>query len=338
VYVTAPYSDHLDESGRPDRYSAIPSRKVQIFGLGYRVPLYELGDSLDFTAGTSNVNSGTVANIFSITGAGSLLGARYNWNLRKFENYEHRLVLSLDWRSYDNKGIRTTGPGSTATQLIPDVTVHPWGVTYVGTYRQQEMESGWSLGFFKNIGGGNDGGSDDFCKANLRVSGEFCASSRYEVWKWSFYVNQTLLRHERPAHQGHAHSGRAVRYRRRRLGARLPRAGNLRRLGLPRHGRAVHAGLREQNLGRGLPHARAGVHGLGPRGEESPASFRELLAEHRELGLRPARLPRDQHGVPHRLRLRARPERPAIDQPAHHELVADSRQLLLHILTTCLRC
>jgi len=192
VYVTAPYSDHVDESGRPDRYSAIPSRKVQIFGLGYRVPLYELGDSLDFTAGTSNVNSGTVANIFSITGAGSLLGARYNWNLRKFENYEHRLVLSLDWRSYDNKGIRTTGPGSTAQQLIPDVTVHPWGVTYVGTYRQQEMESGWSLGFFKNIGGGNDGGSDDFCKANLRVSGEFCASSRYEVWKWSLYVNQTL--------------------------------------------------------------------------------------------------------------------------------------------------
>jgi hemolysin activation/secretion protein len=189
VYVTAPYSDHVDESGRPDRYSLVPSRKVQIFGLGYRLPLYQLGDSLDFTFGSSNVNSGTVANIFSITGAGTVLGARYTWNLPKFENYEHRFIFSLDWRSYDNKGIRVT---DTATQLIPDVTVHPWGVTYAGAYRQQDMESGWSLGFFKNIGGGNDGGSEDFCKANLRQSGEFCASSRYEIWKWSFYVNQSL--------------------------------------------------------------------------------------------------------------------------------------------------
>jgi hemolysin activation/secretion protein len=192
VYVTAPYSDHLDESGRPDRYSAAPSRKVQIYGLGYRLPLYQWGDSLDFTFGNSNVNSGTVANIFSITGAGTVLGARYNWNLRKLENYDHRLVFSLDWRSYDNKGVRTTGPGSTATQLIPDVTVHPWGITYVGTYRYPDMESGWSLGFFKNIGGGNDGSSEDFCKANLRVNGDYCASSNYEIWKWSFYINQQL--------------------------------------------------------------------------------------------------------------------------------------------------
>ena len=192
VYVTAPYSDHTDESGRPDRYSLVPSRKVQIYGLGYRLPLYQWGDSLDFTFGHSNVNSGTVANIFSITGAGTVFGARYTWNLQKFENYEHRLIFSLDWRSYDNKGIRTTGPGSTATQLIPDVTVHPWGITYAGAYRQQDMESGWSLGFFKNIGGGSDGSSEDFCKPNLRQNGDYCASSRYELWKWSFYVSQSL--------------------------------------------------------------------------------------------------------------------------------------------------
>jgi hemolysin activation/secretion protein len=191
VYVTAPYSDHLDESNRPDRYSIVPSRKVQIFGLGYRVPIYEWGDSVDFTFGYSNVNSGTVANIFSITGSGTVLGARYNWNLPKYENYEQRLVFSLDWRSYDNKGIRAIGTGSPA-QLIPDVTVHPWGITYVGTYRQQDMESGFSLGFYKNIGGGNDGSSEDFCKANLRVNGDFCANSSYELWKWSFYVSQSL--------------------------------------------------------------------------------------------------------------------------------------------------
>jgi hemolysin activation/secretion protein len=189
VYVTAPYADHVDESGRPDRYSLIPSRKVQIYGLGYRVPIYEWGDSVDVLFGYSNVNSGTVANIFNITGSGTIAGARYTANLRKLGDYEHRLIFSLDWRSYDNKGVRIVG---TTTQVVPDVTVHPVGFTYAGTYRQQEMETGFSLGFFKNIGGGNDGGSEEFCKTNLRQSGDYCASSRYEIWKWSFYVNQVL--------------------------------------------------------------------------------------------------------------------------------------------------
>ncbi len=190
VYVTAPYADHLDQSGRPDRYSLIPSRKVNIFGFGYRLPLYEVGDSLDFLFGYSNVNTGTVANIFSITGAGTIAGARYTANLRKLGDYEHRLIFSADWRSYDNKGVRLE---QSTGQLIPDVTVHPLGFTYAGVYRQQNMDSGFSVGFFKNIGGGNDGSSEDFCKPQLRKNAEgYCASSRYELWKWSFYINQDL--------------------------------------------------------------------------------------------------------------------------------------------------
>jgi hemolysin activation/secretion protein len=190
VYVTAPYEDHLDASGRPDRYSVIPSRKVTIVGLGYRLPLYEAGDSLDFQFGNSNVNSGTVSNIFSITGAGTILGARYTANLRKLEGYEHRLMFSLDWRSYDNKGVRVVG---SADQLIPDITVHPVGLTYAGTLRQQDAEIGFSVGYFRNIAGGNDGGAEEFCQPLLRNNGiGNCASSRYEIWKWSVYRTQAL--------------------------------------------------------------------------------------------------------------------------------------------------
>lgn len=183
-YVTAPYADHLDSEGKPDQYSLIPSRKVTILGLGYRVPLYEQGNSLEFSAGYSNVNSGTVANLFSITGAGSIFGARYNVNLAKLGDYEHRVSFSFDWRTYDNKGVRVEG---SATQLIPDVTVHPVGVTYSGVYRKQDSETNFSLGFFKNIGDGNDGMTEDFCKPLLRNNGiGNCADSTYEIWKWSF--------------------------------------------------------------------------------------------------------------------------------------------------------
>jgi hemolysin activation/secretion protein len=190
VYVTAPYADHLDESGRPDRYSLIPSRKVNIIGLGYRLPLYEAGDSLDFLFGYSNVNSGIVSNIFSITGSGTVLGARYTANLVKLGDYEHRLMFSLDWRSYDNKGVRVV---SGTDPLIPDVTVHPFGLTYAGVSRQQDVETGFSIGYFRNIAGGNDGGAEEFCKVNLRNNGiGGCASSRYDLWKWSIYRTQAL--------------------------------------------------------------------------------------------------------------------------------------------------
>jgi hemolysin activation/secretion protein len=134
-YVTAPYDDHLDDFGRPHRLSLLPSRKVTILGAGYRIPLYESGDSLDFMFGYSNVNSGIVANLFSITGAGTILGARYVANLMRLGDYEHRLVFSLDWRTYDNNGVRAVG---STVQLIPDVTVHPLGVTYAGTWRGQD--------------------------------------------------------------------------------------------------------------------------------------------------------------------------------------------------------
>jgi hemolysin activation/secretion protein len=189
-FVTAPYDDHMDESGRPDRYSILPNRRVTILGAGYRIPLYGAGDSLDFTVGYSNVNSGTIANLFSITGAGTILGARYTANLAKLGDYEHRLIFSADWRTYDNKGVRPVG---STVQLVPDVTVHPLGVTYAGAFRKQDSETGFTIGLSKNVSGGNDGTAVDFCKVGLRNNGlGNCASATYEIWRWSFNHNQAM--------------------------------------------------------------------------------------------------------------------------------------------------
>jgi hemolysin activation/secretion protein len=73
------------------------------------------------------------------------------------------------------------------------VTLHPVGVTYSGAYREQNSEIAFSLGFFKNIAGGNDGRAGDFCKPLLRNNGiGDCANSSYEIWRWSFNYNQAL--------------------------------------------------------------------------------------------------------------------------------------------------
>ena len=189
-YVTAPYDDYIGESGYPERLSLLPSRKVTILGAGYRIPLYGSGDSLDFSVGYSNVDSGVVANLFSISGAGTLANARYTKHLDQRGDYDHRLAFTAEWRSYDNRGVRAVG---SAEQLIPDVTLRPIGITYFGSIRQQNSESGFSLGYFTNLSGGNDGTAADFCKPLLRNNGiGDCATSTYEIWRWSGQHVQAL--------------------------------------------------------------------------------------------------------------------------------------------------
>jgi hemolysin activation/secretion protein len=187
-YVTAPYADHVD-AGEVSRLQPFPGRKVMILGAGYRIPLYNYGDSLDFTVGYSNVNSGTVANLFNITGRGAIFGARYTRNLDKIGDYEHRMALGFDWRSYENKGVRpATGE---PVQLIPDVVVHPISLIYSGVYRQQDSETGFSVGFTKNFAGGNDSRQTDFCLSRNNGLG-MCADAFYEIWRWSVNHNRAL--------------------------------------------------------------------------------------------------------------------------------------------------
>ena len=188
-FVTAPYSHHVSPDGVVDHLSLDPSGRVIILGAGYRIPLYEQGDALDFSVGYSNVNSGTVASLFNITGRGTIFGARYTRNLDKIGDYEHRLALSFDWRSYENSGVRAAN--GDPTQLIPDVVVHPISLLYSGLYRQQDAETGFSFGFTKNFAGGNDGLRKDFCASRNNGLG-MCADAFYEIWRWSVNHNRAL--------------------------------------------------------------------------------------------------------------------------------------------------
>ena len=176
-YVGAPY-EQVDAT----RWSLAPSPKVFVLGAGYRIPLYESGDTIDIAAGYSTVNSGTVANLFSISGAGGIFGARYTKNLQRIGDFEHRLVFSWDYRGYQNKGVRAVGG---TTQLIPDVTVHPIGLTYAGAIRGQDNDSSFSVGVSQNLPGGNDGRWGDLCASRSNGIGQ-CARGAYQVWLWSF--------------------------------------------------------------------------------------------------------------------------------------------------------
>lgn len=146
---------------------------VQVFGLGYRIPFYGLGDSLDLIGGYSTVDSGTVQNLFNVSGQGAVYAARYNHNLRKYGDYEHRFVYGLDYRAYQNL---VTPVGGTFN-FVPDITVHPVSATYSAQLRQDRREYGLYLSVMQNIPGGNDG-TDEVFKSSRRE-----ARAGYRMWR-----------------------------------------------------------------------------------------------------------------------------------------------------------
>jgi hemolysin activation/secretion protein len=189
-YVTAPNDDD-----RTNRLTLYPSKHVFIFGGQYRIPLYRQGDSVEFSAGYSNVNSGLVANLFNISGSGTVLGARYNQNLKKQGDLEHKLTYGLDWRGYQSvvKQIDVAGAG-----LVPDVTVHPVSLTYAGTYRKGETDSNFYASLNQNLAGGNDAGTGayqgDPYTIPSRPAARAGANPRYFAVRWGFNHNRALPR------------------------------------------------------------------------------------------------------------------------------------------------
>jgi hemolysin activation/secretion protein len=136
-----------------------------------------------------------VANLFNISGSGSIFGVRYNRNLDKIGDLEHKLSYGLDWRGYQSV---VTQIGVAGAGLVPDVTVHPISLTYAGTYRKSESDSTFFVSANQNLPGGNDAGTGAFQGDPLvspaRPPARAGANPRYYVTRWGVNHNRALPR------------------------------------------------------------------------------------------------------------------------------------------------
>lgn len=145
--------------------SPINYHDVEVFGVGYRIPLYSRGDSIDFVVGYSDVDSGVVQDLFNVTGKGTVYALRYNEGLAKWGDIEHKLTYGLDYRAYQNN----VNPVGGSANLVPDVTVHPFSVTYQASLRREQSELSGFVSFVQNLPGMNDGTDDIFKQARFQV-------------------------------------------------------------------------------------------------------------------------------------------------------------------------
>ncbi len=134
-------------------------RDVKVYAAIYRLPLYGLGDALDFYATRSNVNAGTIAAgaiDLAITGRGSVFGGRYTLNLKRRGDYEHSLAFGLERKHFDNSIL------AGAVQLGNELVVRPFSLLYSGRLAQADGENSLSLGLVRNLAGGGKAAQVDF--------------------------------------------------------------------------------------------------------------------------------------------------------------------------------
>ncbi len=153
------YSSTVEEPG-----------KVSIYGAGYRIPLYAMGDTIDLFGSYSNVDSGTVAagllNL-AISGKGSVFGARYNQSLAKTDDMESKLIYGIDHKNFRNDLL-------TADQNFGNsVTVRPLSLTYVVQGPAADGDINLSLSLLRNVPGGAHGREADFAEARVGAQADY---------------------------------------------------------------------------------------------------------------------------------------------------------------------
>jgi hemolysin activation/secretion protein len=169
---------------------------VRILGLGYRLPLYGLGNVLYFNLSSSNVDSGQVAQAgggpdLAISGSGVMLGVRYTHNFAATAEHQHALSIGLEQRAY---GSSVTPLGSAAS-LVPNLTTRPITLSYTSSWRTPQRDVTASLSWLKNLPIGSHGSTADFNQPGGRTG----ASAGFHTFKANLnyterFASQWMLR------------------------------------------------------------------------------------------------------------------------------------------------
>ncbi len=160
--------------------------KVSVFGLGYHIPLYTLGDSIDLFASYSNIDTGSVsAGLFNlaVSGKGAVYGMRYNQTLVRRAELDHRLVYGFDYKAFKNTVLFA------GENFGNDITVHPLSLTWTGSMPWQSGELSLSAGLSHNIPGGSRGGSDDFSRNRVGATASYSIVRLSAAWTRPVFEN-----------------------------------------------------------------------------------------------------------------------------------------------------
>ena len=136
---------------------------VNLFSVGYRLPLYSIGDSVDFIFGKSSVNSPgttpTLGGALAIVGKGNVYGVRWNHYFPRRGQQTDKLVIGVDHKYSDARCAFNGVPFSIAPPTPPVASCVPYTTNPVSaTWLAQHVSPGQvldlNLGLAWNIASG----------------------------------------------------------------------------------------------------------------------------------------------------------------------------------------
>jgi hemolysin activation/secretion protein len=134
--------------------------RVKVLGGSYKVPLYDLGHSVEVFGGYSNVNS--LVGETNFQGGGLIFSSRYNIPLDRWGTFDPRVSFGLDWRKFDK--IKMTG---VAQPLYNDIVVTPLSVAYSAQGKVGKGDVNFNTSFAMNVPLMSKGKSADFANYDL---------------------------------------------------------------------------------------------------------------------------------------------------------------------------
>ena len=163
----------LAYTGAPEKPAGT---KVDIWSLGYRIPFYKWGDSMDLLYAKSTIgtpsNSPALGSSIGIVGRGSVGAVRWNHLFARSGEYSSRLILALDYRDMKSACVDANGAPVTGVAGCVDYLVQPVSVTFAGRLDQPARVLGYSLGISANTAA-SDANSYDLASSNRRAPRSF---------------------------------------------------------------------------------------------------------------------------------------------------------------------
>jgi hemolysin activation/secretion protein len=144
--------------------------KINIYGAGYHMPLYALGDSIDLYGTYSNIGAAMVSAgllDLQVSGAGKAYGLHYNHSLPRLGSYDSQLVLGFDRKVFE-ESIQYSG-----VDLGSNVTVDPLSLSYVGQWLLPGNGVTLYLTVVRNVPGGSQGSDADFAAARSAAGSNY---------------------------------------------------------------------------------------------------------------------------------------------------------------------
>ena len=159
--------------------------KVDIFSIGYRLPLYSIGDSIDFIYGNSSsdspANSPNLGSGLAINGKGEVFGLRYNHMLGRSGEYTSKLVLGFDYKYVNSRCTVAGVPTPFGAAGCTPYTLRPVSATYSGQWQKPGEAIDFNVGVTHNM---FPAGSEfDFTPAPPAAGGRdhYSAASGYQT-------------------------------------------------------------------------------------------------------------------------------------------------------------